>query len=247
MRKMKVFLSYCSEDKNKMRSLQRLLRSTSGLTDIVVADKRSALEDLSQKVCAEIDKADFFVPILTRRSIPSQWVNQEIGYARARVPNWAIKPIVEEEISRELEGFIHRNVDLPYTFPGDPNARKEALAFLKYCKLLVQDLQLGIDDPAGTPDELFRGRWKNTYTNRSGEVAEEEFEIRGTDQYYVKNRHVFNVIDFHHDSRSGRIKFRKVGVGRDQRDLMNDLVQVDARTLEGTEMSLHKVRYQRIG
>jgi len=247
MRKMRVFLSYCSEDKNKMLSLQKLLRKTIGLTDIVVADKRSALEDLSQKVCAEINKADFFVPILTRRSISSQWVNQEIGYARERVSNWAIMPIVEEEISRELKGFIHKNVDLPYAFTGDPNARKEAAAFLKCCKLLVQDLRLGIDDPARTPDGLFRGRWKNTYMDKSGRPVEEEFEIRDTCQYYVKNKHVFNVIDFHHDSRSGRIKFRKVGVDRNApRDLLNDLTQVHAGMLEGTEPS-SRVHYERIG
>jgi len=54
---------------------------------------------ISKKIFEQIDNSNCVVVILTRNGIRSQWVHQEIGYAK-RV-NRPIIPLVEKGISKE--------------------------------------------------------------------------------------------------------------------------------------------------
>ena len=66
-----------------MRSLFKKFQKNIDLEPIVVADNRESMKALSEKVIEGIKAADVVVPILTEKSAWTQWINQEIGYAKA--------------------------------------------------------------------------------------------------------------------------------------------------------------------
>ena len=136
----KVFVSYVHDDDNKRRALVRVLEgATPPIEAVVVAARRSPGKPLTEKVSDGITECDYFVPILTSASVGTQWVNQEIGYATAlRKPTLAL---VEAEIMANLKGFIHDQQDLPFSFPGFENRRREASAFRKACLRLREHLE----------------------------------------------------------------------------------------------------------
>src|SRR5687768_10058448 len=106
-----------------MRSLAKRLNKISVLSSIIIADTRESMISLSEKVINGIIEADFVVPILTTKSITTQWINQEIGFAQAKGKK--IRPIIEQQIMRELRGFIHSQIDLPYNYHAHSDQRKE--------------------------------------------------------------------------------------------------------------------------
>lgn len=106
---------------------------------IIIANRRKTLMLLTEKVASGIKECDIFIPILTRKSIHSQWINQEIGYAKAIEKK--IIPIVEDKIIDSLQGFIHKQVDLSYSYSGyEDNTRKESIRFKKCIKILLDDI-----------------------------------------------------------------------------------------------------------
>jgi len=128
--KKKIFISYSDADRNKMRSVERLINGTDIFTPIVIADNRQVLLQLTEKVKTGIFECDYFVPILTSNSITTQWVNQEIGFATAI--NRKTIPIVERQLIDTLKGFIHKQLDLSYLFEGNQaNSRSEASKFTR--------------------------------------------------------------------------------------------------------------------
>lgn len=138
---MKVFVSYSSLDDNKRRALVSALQSaTPRITPVVVAARREPGRPLADKVIDCIQEADYLVPILSRSSIATQWVNQEIGYATGI--GKTVVPVVERQIISGLKGFVHAQHDLPFSFAGDPdNAQREAAEFRKAYRLLIEYLQ----------------------------------------------------------------------------------------------------------
>lgn len=134
---MKVFISYSNDDKNKMVALERSIeRCFDNIETIVVSRKISPGVPLSEKVKTSIEECDVLIPILTNKSLINQWVNQEIGYAVAK--NKDIFPIVESDIIGNLKGFIHNQIDIPFSFKGNrDNSRKESYSYRKcYLNLL---------------------------------------------------------------------------------------------------------------
>lgn len=109
----KIFISYSNVDRAKMISLRKRIEMHNSLKAIVVADERKASKLLTEKVKDGIKACDYFVCILTEESILNQWVNQEIGFATAL--DKSIRPIVASGILDELKGFIHKQMDLPYS------------------------------------------------------------------------------------------------------------------------------------
>lgn len=87
-------------------------------------------QSLADKAKDCMDEADCLMPILTRQSIDSQWVNQKIGFAEAlKKP---IIPLVEKNLLDNLKGFIHKQIDLPFVFSGvESDVKKEARSFRK--------------------------------------------------------------------------------------------------------------------
>jgi hypothetical protein len=142
----KVFISYASEDNGKMKMLQRSIEKN--LKDkyeaIIIADKKEPGKPLTVKVTNGLNEAHFFIPILTNNSIKNQWVNQEIGFATAimdSVNKIALLPIVGDDIVDELKGFIHKHVDLPFTFVTNTSSSpKERASFKKSCEDVSQYL-----------------------------------------------------------------------------------------------------------
>lgn len=138
--KINIFISYSSENANKMNALKRAILKSEMLAPIVVADKRSPKKSLADKVRGAILESDYLVPILTESSINNQWVNQEIGFAEALGTKIKIFPIVEKAIFNDLKGFIHSNLELPYQYAPSENKSKEASSFRKSYQLLLEDI-----------------------------------------------------------------------------------------------------------
>jgi len=135
-----IFISYFSEDRNKMEALRRAFSKIKDkFTPVIIARRAFPSKPLSEKVKDGILESSFLIPILSRSSIKTQWVNQEIGFAEAKNKN--ILPLVESSIIHDLKGFIHDQIDLPFQFDRDSNPRKEAMNFQKCYKNLLDYLQ----------------------------------------------------------------------------------------------------------
>ena len=246
--KKKIFISYSDNDRNKMRSVERLINSTDTFTPIIIADNRQILLQLSEKVKTGIFECYYFIPILTRNSITTQWVNQEIGFATAI--NRKTIPIVEKQIIDTLKGFIHKQLDLSYLFEGNEgNGRSEASKFTATSKILINDLLLenNVTPKTVSLENLFPGKWKNIYMIADGSSGSEEFEIREGNKYVINGKHMFNLENISIDLKKKKIKFKKVGIPPDNRFANNDINILEiGKKYEGLEDGTTKISYYRI-
>jgi hypothetical protein len=244
----KIFISYSDYDKSKMRSLEKKLKNSDQLVTIIIADKRQTMTSLSEKVIRGINEADYVVPILTKQSIATQWINQEIGFAQAMGKN--IRPVVDQLIMAELRGFIHSQIDLPYNYKSQPDQKKERKAFRKCCDILLEDILADFVQPAKTEEtvtlsDIFIGKWMNNYVLPKGEKGKEVVEIQNGNRYYSNDRFVFllDKIQISHDRQV--IKFRKNGVNGDNRTAFNNLKLIKPGVYSGQEEEC-KVTYSKI-
>jgi hypothetical protein len=134
-----IFISYSDFDKDKVDLIVNELEGSTKFFPIVIASNRKALKPLAQKVADGIIQAKVILPILTKNSIPTQWINQEIGFATALSKR--IMPIVESDLIDKLKGFIHKQIDLPYNFQPNSNKTEEHKDFLKQVRNLLADLE----------------------------------------------------------------------------------------------------------
>lgn len=134
-----IFISYSDFDKDKVDLIVNELEGNTQFYPIVIASNREALKPLAQKVADGIIQAKVILPILTKKSIPTQWINQEIGFATAL--NKRIMPIVESDLIDKLKGFIHKQIDLPYNFLPNPDKEVEQKDFIKQVRNLIADLE----------------------------------------------------------------------------------------------------------
>ncbi len=140
--KKKVFISFAETDRNKMILLKKAIEGSKSLIPVVVEDKKEGAILLSTLVCDAIKESNYFIPILSGRSVNTQWVNQEIGFAKGLSSQVEILPIVENEIIHSLKGFIHNQIQLRYTYIADNSKSKEQASFKKCYVSLVKDLEL---------------------------------------------------------------------------------------------------------
>ncbi len=138
MDKIKIFVSYFSGDDPKLKIVKEILKGEERIKPIIIADKREPKKLLTEKVIEGIKQADYIIPILTERSISTQWINQEIGYSKALAKN--LIPIVELEIIDDLKGFIHKQIDLPYSYNRNSHKASENKSFKKAFEKLIIDL-----------------------------------------------------------------------------------------------------------
>lgn len=232
-----------------MRSLERRLKKNAHLIPIIIADKRDSMITLSDKVVKGILESDIVVPILTKNSITTQWINQEIGFAKAKEK--VIKPIVEQQIMDQLRGFINSQIDLPYNFKNNLDLKKERKAFRKCCDILMEDLLEKSNDRLEkegslTLSDIFTGKWVNNYEFPNGQKGREIVEIQNGDRYYSNDKFVF-LLDriFISDDRKF-IKFRKNGVNGDDRTAYNELLLKRPGVYTGTEEK-NIVTYTKMG
>lgn len=136
-----IFISYSDGDKDKVRLIESELEGHDLFRPLVIAAKKDAMKPLAKKVEEGLKKETTLViiPILTKKSISTQWINQEIGFAFAIKKE--IFPIVASNIFDELKGFIHKQVDLPYCFSFSTNKAKENKEFIRCFRELLKKLE----------------------------------------------------------------------------------------------------------
>lgn len=137
--KKSLFISYSSKDNDKIELIRMELENHSVFTAKIIASDREPLIPLAEKVKIGIEKAFVIIPILTSKSINTQWINQEIGYSTGK--GIALKPIVEVQIMKKLKGFIHKELDLPFNFRADKDRSIEDENFIKAFRDLLKFLE----------------------------------------------------------------------------------------------------------
>lgn len=152
MPKRKIFISYSSADLDRVKILEELINKSKLFIPIIIADQRQALIPLAQKVIDGIKNSDIIVPILTTESIKGQWINQEIGFATSEEKK--IMPIVQKEIIHRLKGFIHKEIDLPYSFSKGTKLLITNDSFIKACEVLLNDLETAYELPINDKKDL---------------------------------------------------------------------------------------------
>jgi len=173
--KAKIFLSYSEFDKNKVKALRNAMKKRDGLEPIVVSERRKVRQSLADKVKECMQEADWLIPILTRKSIGSQWVNQEIGFAEAL--KITIVPLVEESLLDKLKGFIHKQMDLPFVFSGvESDPKKEARNFRKCYGAALE--YVVTSSPITTTHHVKRGKLRITKPTETY-VSNEYVEVSG--------------------------------------------------------------------
>jgi hypothetical protein len=139
--KTKVFISYSTDDYNKATLIKKYLYTHPYFEAIVIEDERNANIPLSTLITEGILSSFCIIPILSPTSVNTQWINQEIGYAKCA--NIHIFPIVEISILDDLKGFVNKQNQCPYLYsrrPGD--LAKEKREFIAAFKQLIDDLEL---------------------------------------------------------------------------------------------------------
>jgi hypothetical protein len=136
--KKKIFISYSNQDKDKIKILETVINANDNFDPLIIAANREPLKPLVKKVIDGINKSELVIPILTEKSIHTQWINQEIGYATG--VNKRIIPIIEDTIIDVLKGFIHKQIDLPYTFKKQNSPGATNKSFKSCLIMLMNDL-----------------------------------------------------------------------------------------------------------
>ena len=136
MNKIKIFISYCVEDNDKMEFIKNLINESEKLESVVVLQQKSNLSYNADKIIESLKNSTVFLPIITSNSISNQWVNQEIGFVFGsnsfKIEN--IKPIVEKTLMHKLKGFISANNDLNYRFDNDEDFEIQATKLISELK-----------------------------------------------------------------------------------------------------------------
>jgi hypothetical protein len=137
--KQSVFISFSVNDLIFVQRLKHRLIRSLYLKPIIITEKRQPGYLNTEKVTEGIIESAFVVPIITKASINSQWLNQEIGFASALKKN--IYPIVEKSCLNDLKGFVNKEIDQPYMFKGSENVKTERENFRKCLDKLIPDLE----------------------------------------------------------------------------------------------------------
>lgn len=134
--KIKIFISFTEKDRQLLDTLLSLFSNIENFEPHVVERQRTPnAESLSNLVEEGIKQCHYFVPIITKNSQQTQWVNQEIGYAKA-ITDVNIIPIIETEIKDTLKGFIHNQIQLSYRFSLNGSSK----TFSSCCSELIKDI-----------------------------------------------------------------------------------------------------------
>jgi len=192
MEKIKIFVSFFSEDNDKKKILQDLIEKYENFTAVVVTRQQQPMIALTEKVKKGILSSKYFIPILTERSIITQWINQEIGFAVAS--NKIIRPVVEKIIIDRLKGFIHREVDLSFNYGSNNKKGIENRNFSQEVKKLLEQLH-----ELETPTSI-----NSTVTVKPQKAPEEEIIERK--RYVLERNNYINSVQGQEDVRNEVIK-----------------------------------------
>ena len=109
----KVFISHSTKDKDLIELLSKRLEEAR--IDCYLAERNLPVGEELKNIFSEIDSSDIVIALLTKDGESSEWVNQEIGYAKKA--GKLILPAVEEGLKPKgiLEGVKYE----PFN-KGDP-------------------------------------------------------------------------------------------------------------------------------
>jgi hypothetical protein len=96
-----VFISHSTKDISVVHELANWIKSVNINVSVAELDFRAG-QPLPDKIAKMIDGSDCVLAVLTLGGMRSEWVNQEIGYAKKA--GKTIIPIVEKGV--ETKGFI---------------------------------------------------------------------------------------------------------------------------------------------
>ncbi len=132
----KVFISHSTRDRGLVISLANLF-SKFGVETFVAEWYLTPGASLDKKVLEQIEKSDCVVALLTRNGMRSNWVQQEIGYAKkSKIP---IIPLVEKGIDQKNLAALEGKEYIEY----DPHQYEQALiktsSYVKSLKLKKEE------------------------------------------------------------------------------------------------------------
>jgi len=125
----KVFISHSTADLGLVQQLQYSLE-TNGIETYLADLHPQPGDTLAIKISNAIEKSNCLIAVLTRDGARSQWVHQEIGYAK-RAGKLVI-PIVEEGIPPT--GFVEGVEYIRFDRENPANAIDKIVAYLKSLK-----------------------------------------------------------------------------------------------------------------
>lgn len=106
-----LFIAHSTRNRNELKTLRESIDGKtidSYILRAIVIDPLLG-QSISKDVIDGLEKSDLFIVLITKESLQSVWVNQEIGYAMKKFTKNKIIPIVEESQLKELEGFITKD------------------------------------------------------------------------------------------------------------------------------------------
>ena len=191
-----IFISYSSIDNDKVSLIVKELIGNVKFNPIIIALDPEAGRPLADKVAEGINKSQAIIPIITKKSYLTQWINQEIGYATAI--NKKIIPIVEKDVRSELKGFIHKHVDLPYCYNSNQLKSNENKDFIKCFRQILKKLEEEFIIEDTKIDVPKKSKLDLTLEKVEAEKRVEEFRVKR--QKYLSSREALdaankNVLD----------------------------------------------------
>jgi len=96
-----VFLAHSVKNPNILHTISRYL-DTYGIKVHIAEREAQPGNRVSEKISNMVDQSDCLLALLTKEGADSQWVNQEIGYAKKAGKR--IIPVVEKGV--EIKGFV---------------------------------------------------------------------------------------------------------------------------------------------
>lgn len=92
----KMFISYATEDKKFVDQIELLLARefSKHIEPVISAHRRRIGEDVGRKVLGHIDECDWFLVLLTKKSVRNPTVTNELGYATYAYKAGRIKRII---------------------------------------------------------------------------------------------------------------------------------------------------------
>jgi len=175
----KVFISYSNQDRDKAERLYKLLIKLEDKFESIIIDRIPTPDtSLSEKVQTGITNSSFLIPVLTKRSINNQWVNQEIGFAIAK--SKIIIPLVEYSIINKLKGFVHDQIDLSFNFKASKIFKRcEFKSYIDQCNALIEYIEkiLVVDFRSSiSPQQVRQGESYTTKVKFKGYVKNGFFD-----------------------------------------------------------------------
>ena len=130
-----VFLSHSSRNRNLVISIRNQLKKA-GIGVYLAEEHPQPGKNLPQKIINNIKSSDCVVVLLTDTGVRSQFVNQEIGAARAL--NKPVIPMVEKKVIRKIGGLLSGLELIIFDKAKPAQAISEISSYISRLKLSIE-------------------------------------------------------------------------------------------------------------